>query len=189
MVPYLINSRKELETLSTLSKKSINDGFTFIGSIPDRSIDIYENNSTGALLAGMMSDRFYIILSLTCEERSLYVKSMQLSNKRKHIKLVLVSKEATRSSVARDVYLFITQHYDLVSDRIQYLGAKDLWKSIAIEPNINVYIFDETKKDYIRDKNEKIISYDGDNISDDEIWGDSEEHQHRLLVATKRKFT
>lgn len=188
--PYLVPSRMELEYLSSISIEAIDERYNYIGEIEGRFIKVYENIGNGLITAGMIyGDRFYIILSLTCEERSLYIKSMQLSPNRKHIKMVMVSKEAAENAVARDVYVFIASHFDLISDRVQYLGAKSLWKSLAKESSINIYVFDEKKKSYLKDDKGDIIKYNGYNINDVEIWGDSETHQHRLLVATSRTLS
>lgn len=189
MSPYLNPTRKQLENLSSLSEESIEDGFKYLGTVSEQDLDIYENEDTGAILAGVMIDgRFYISLRITCEERSLYVRSMQLSDSRKHVKMLNTDKDFARQGIAKDVYIFVAQHFDLVSDRVQYLGAKVLWQSLAKSSPINVYVFDESTKDYIRDSLGDIINYNGSNIDENLIWGQTNQHHDRLLVATVRKL-
>ena len=187
--PYLYNSRLELEKLSSLSKKSIEARFSYLGKVKNQSFDVYENNDNGSILAGVMvDDEFYPIISITNDERSLYVKSMQLADKRKHVRMVRTNQKFESQRVALDTYEFIAQEFNLVSDRIQYLGAKALWQSLARQGRVNVYVFDEDKKDYIRLDNEKPVKYNGKNITDELIWGKKEEHQNKLLVASVREF-
>lgn len=189
MSPFLYPTRKELQELSSLSNESIEDGFTYLGSIEEQDLDIYENKETGAIIAGIMTeDRFYISLRITCEERSLYVKSMKLSKNRKHVQMLNTNKKFARQAIAKDVYVFVATHFDLVSDRIQYLGAKILWQSLAKNSNINIYVFDENSKDYLRDSDGMIINYNGYNIDENEIWGQENKHHERLLVAMNHEL-
>lgn len=187
MSPYLFPTRKELQALPSLSTQSIEDEtrFNFLGDIPEFDLSVFENKETGGILAGTVTEeRFFVAFNLACEERSLFVKKMQLSDKRKHIALVLVDKKLSGGGIAGAVYQFVAERYDLVSDRLQYLGARDLWKSLARRDVINVYVFDESERDYLRDEDGEIIKYNGTNIDDDYIWGQEQEHQDRLLVAT-----
>lgn len=186
-MPYFYNFRKQLQNLSSISKQSVEDGFVLLNTLSESGLQVYENVDTGSILAGItIEDKFYIACSVVCEERSLYVKSMQLSPKRKHVKLILTSTDFSRSSVARSLYIFLAKKFDLISDRIQYLGAKILWQSIAKDSPINVYVFDESIKDYLRDEQGRIILYNGSNIDDGDIWGTEDKHHSRLLVAVDR---
>jgi len=189
MSPYLHNHRKDLEELSYIPMTTINKGgYIKLGSIYS-NVDVYEIEDSGAIISGqIIDDRFYIYTRIFCEERSLYVKRMQLSDKRKHIKMINTSKEFTRTMSAKQLYIFIVDHFDLISDRIQFIGAKDLWMSVARSNEVNVYVFDENKKDYIRDSNGTIVKYNGRNIDETEIWGQDQEHHDRLLVAVNRKL-
>ena len=77
--------------------------------------------------------------------------------------------------------------YTLVSDNVQYIGGRELWKKIvrySAKENHNVFIMRYGK--YLRDDNEQVIRYDGSNIPDSEIWSTdkkSEKHYYTLLVA------
>ncbi len=186
--PYLYDTRMNMEKVSSLSKKSLEENFLYLGHLDVQNFDIYENKENGGFLGGILiEDEFYPLIRVSCNERSLYVKPMQLSDKRKHIAMVRVSPSFSHQEVAIDTYTFIANHYDLISDRIQYLGAKVLWKSLARQGQVNVYVFDESKKDYLRE-NDKPIKYNGKNITDEMIWGKEKQHQDRLLVATKKEL-
>lgn len=189
MSPYLHDTRLPLSKLSSLSKNSMETGFNLLGKIKDHNIDVYENKETGGILAGTMVDEeFFPIIRITCSERGLYIKSMQLQARRKHVKMLNVDKDTARQTFAISVYNFVASHFDLISDRIQYLGAKILWQSIARQGHVNIYVFDETKKAYVRDSSGQIVKYNGKNIDDNLIWGQKEEHQAKLLVASVREL-
>ena len=190
MSPYLYDKRKELEQLSYIFVDSLKTkGYTKLGKIELLNLEIYEVDETGAILAGaIIEDKFYIMFRINVEERSLFVKSMQLSNERKHIRMINTSKEFVKQNIATSVYTFIANRFDLISDRVQYIGAKDLWQSIAKRNEVNVYVFDEDKKDYIRHSDGTIVKYNGKNIDENEIWGTDQKHHERLLVATKKEL-
>jgi len=186
-MPYLYNKRMNLEKISNISKEAL-ERYTKIGRVPTQNFDVYENKENGTLLGGILIDgEFYPLIFINCEERSLFVKSMQLKDKRKHIKLVRVNENFSDQKVSTDMYTFVAKHFDLISDRIQYKGAKDLWKTLAKQNRINVYVFDEETKDYIRSEG-KIVKYNGKNLDDSEIWGSDLKHQARLLVAVNREL-
>ena len=187
--PYLYNTKLDLADLSHISFASIEEGYNKLGSITEQDIDVYENKENGAIVVGRHIDtEFYIALRIICEERSLYVKSMRLRSNRKHIKMLNTGKEFARQAIAIDVYTFVAKRFDLVSDRIQYLGAKILWQSLAKRAIVNVYVFDEATKSYLKNSDGSIVKYNGRNIDEDEIWGREEKHQDRLLVATTQDF-
>jgi hypothetical protein len=186
-MPYFYDEELPLQSLSSLSSTTIKLEYSHIGYISTHDIDLYENKQHGGIIAGrLIEDEFYSIIRIACEERNLYVNSMQLNEKRKQIKMVNTDKHFTRFGIANDVYVFIATKFDLISDRIQYKGAKALWKAIARQKRINVYVFDESLKDYLRDEQGHIILYNGSNIDDDDIWGTEDNHHSRLLVAVDR---
>lgn len=185
--PYLFPIRKELEDLSSTPMSTIKRDFSLIGKIDKFDFSVYENKDSGAILAGIVDDEnFNVAVRIACEERSLYKKSMQLSSKIKHVAMVNVDKKLRQQLFTVGTYNFVSQHYDLVSDRLQYRSAKDLWVALSRSDEVNVYVFAEGIKDYLRDTKGDIIKYNGTNIDDDKIWGQKEEHQNRLLVSTIR---
>ena len=77
----------------------------------------------------------------------------------------------------KDVYNLIAKNYDLVSDWEQYGLAKPLWKSLARNSEVNIYVFSDNR----------YRLYDGQNISEKEIWG-GVERASTLLVATTKNM-
>lgn len=77
--------------------------------------------------------------------------------------------------------------HTVVSDNIQYIGGKELWKKIvrrAARDSHTVHILQNGK--YLAGADGKPIAYDGSNIPDEVIWSEvkkSEQHYYTLLVA------
>ena len=75
--------------------------------------------------------------------------------------------------------------YIVVSDVVQYKGGMMLWKKLArqtLSGRYLVHIFDREMNDYLRDNNQ-ILSYNGNNLPDDNIWLTDKIGQRFILIA------
>ena len=95
----------------------------------------------------------------------------------------MVAEDFAKQGLTTAVYDHIAYRVDLVSDYIQFMGAKRLWQSLAKSSTVYVQIFDGSRGDYIRDRNNNVIVYNGQNIDESTIWGGPEK-QSVLLVAS-----
>lgn len=103
---------------------------------------------------------------------------------------VWATDEARGAGYGYQLYKFLLDNgYTVVSDNVQYIGGKELWKKIirrAARDDHSVQVLQQGK--YIRDANGKVINYNGNNIADDVIWSEnkrSEPHYYTMLVARK----
>jgi len=187
MSPYLDMKRQALSTLGSLSMQSVLEGFRFFFALENDMV-CYERIDELALIVGIPEgDRFIIVLRMIIQAPHLPVKTMQLKNY-KQVEMVNIDKTYARLGAAADIYIAFAAEFDLVSDRYQYLGAKTLWQSVAKQKRVHVHVFDLTARDYLRDSDGKIHKYDGQNITEELIWGQAPHHDERLLVATIREF-
>lgn len=79
--------------------------------------------------------------------------------------------------------------FTIVSDRVQYLGGKELWKHMAREANLSdysIHIWSE-ETGYLKDNSSgEIIEYDIKNIDDAIIWKKSGIGQKTLLILKSK---
>lgn len=94
------------------------------------------------------------------------------------IDLVQTSKRSRNVGIATELYIKLAQSgFVVVSDNEQWLGGKKLWKKLAQTTshgngNVKVFLL----------KNNKMVSYTGNNIPDEEIWSEDNTHKHTLFV-------
>lgn len=90
--------------------------------------------------------------------------------------------------IAAYAYAQMIHHgYIIVSDTSQFTDGLELWKKMAREAHAEpykIYIIDD-ETGFLKDKNGKIIQYDGSNISDSKIWTTGQDYsgEHILLIA------
>ena len=93
------------------------------------------------------------------------------------IDLVQTSKRFSRGGVATRIYIKLAQAgFTIISDNEQWNGGKRLWKKLAHtsvkNDQVSVFLL----------RNNKLESYDGTNIPDDEIWSEDSKHKYTLFV-------
>jgi hypothetical protein len=75
--------------------------------------------------------------------------------------------------------------YVIVSDSVQYDGGKQLWKKLSILPSLNVFVYDNLTRDFIKDDSGEIINYNTKNLTDDKIWLPNSKCRRFILIAHK----
>lgn len=146
--------------------------FAFIGEYSNRK----EDDEPGAIVYGTVDFKKPVNISS--------IADIDVPKKVLQIDGVEISKKYQRDGIGYYLYLaLIKAGYIVISDNLQYLGGKALWKKIAkkaINNNYKVYIADDTE---LRMKDGKQEEYDGSNIDDAEIWSMNNSKAYTLLVA------
>jgi hypothetical protein len=141
----------------------------------DQLIAMYQRVDGLGFIVGAREERFNIFTSLNCtkprEGTPKYKNSVQVA-------MVYANEGWKDSGYTKLMYTEAAKVCILISDSTQYGRSKDLWKSLARDPHINVYIYDGMNK--------SITLYDSNNINENEIWGTEGKHVSRLLVGTDK---
>ena len=183
--PYLNDEELPYTVLAKISKSQLKRAYSEVGQIND--IVLFAHKDTGFIAGFMVGDHLSTIVRISCREKGYPKEPHQLENYQQ-VSMVNVSKEFAERGYTKEIYNLIAKTIDLVSDHEQFLGAKGLWKSLARDSDINVYVFNGNLNDYVRDEFGKIIKYNSSNLKDKMIWGSTFEHKSILLVATKRNL-
>jgi hypothetical protein len=85
--------------------------------------------------------------------------------------------------------LLAKEGFTIISDKVQYLGGKELWKHMAREAKLNdytIHIWNEISG-YVKDEaTGSIIEYDSKNIDDAIIWKKTGIGQKTLLILKSK---
>jgi hypothetical protein len=105
------------------------------------------------------------------------------------VQRVYTISEFEHDGIASYVYaLLVRDGYTIISDKVQYLGDKELWKKMAREANLldySIYIHNDDTG-YIKDQTGNILKYDASNIDDSIIWKTFVIGQKTVLILTGR---
>lgn len=183
-MPYLHDEELGYEVLAKISNVAISRSYSHLVKINE--IDIFSRNTSGFIAGLLTKEGLSVVVSITCRNVSYPVEPLGLSNYQQ-VSMVRTSTEFTDHGGAKLVYDEIARCTDLVSDHEQYQGAKGLWKSLARDSDVNIYIFEGLANSYISE-NGIPKKYNGINIHDRNIWGTNPEHRTILLVATKKEL-
>lgn len=179
-----------LGELAYISQEALKRSFVFLGKTA-KEVLVYEKQDFSGFTAGLLNKDKSLahFLDIKTRKNAYPTTPSQLSPDYHQVSWVIIAKDFEQFGYTRNVYMLVAQHYDLVSDHEQYLGAKKLWQSLARSGVINVYVFDgfETK-DYVRDESGNLVKYNGTNINEKKIWGDSIKYNSVLLVATTKEL-
>jgi hypothetical protein len=153
---------------------SKDSSYAFIGEQGTR-----EDNVKGAYVLGTIDFKKPLNISS--------IEHIEAPEKVLQVDGVEISKKFQRDGIGYYLYLgLIKAGYVVISDNLQYLGGKAIWKKIAklaINNNYKVYISDDTE---LRMKNGQPEVYDGSNIDDAEIWSLNNSKVYTVLVAIKQ---
>lgn len=154
---------------------SKDSSFAFIGEYGNRKDD----GEAGAIVYGTVDFKKPLNISS--------IEDIELPDNALQIDGVEIAKKYQRDGIGYYLYLaLIKAGYVVISDNLQYLGGKAIWKKIAkkaINNQYEVYISDDTE---LRMKDGKPEVYDGSNIDDAEIWSTNNSKAYTLLVAKNK---
>jgi len=155
---------------------SNDSSFAFIGEYSNRKDD----GEPGAIVYGTVDFKKPLNISS--------IEDIELPNSAIQIDGVEIAKKYQRDGIGYYLYLgLILAGYVVISDNLQYLGGKAIWKKIAkkaIQNNYKVYISDDTELRMNSDGKPEV--YNGTNIDDAEIWSSTNNSKtYTLLVAAK----
>ena len=207
MAPYLVKGenppthwKKMLDV--TVSKSALQRDYTFISSLTLRhqvngvnDVHFYRLNDGNTIHGGYFEineyneERLKLIFTLSFKSKPT-LKSYPKDVDKRH--LLQVSKVNTdhqfeRLGIASFVYqMLVKMGIIILSDTTQFDGGKGLWDKMIRRSHLSDYeirILDD-ERGYRKDKDGKIISYDGFNIGEDEIWTSDLDFsgEHTLLM-------
>jgi hypothetical protein len=103
------------------------------------------------------------------------------------IDLVNVAKQTKLKGLGTFLYAsLIKSGYIIISDTKQYLGGQALWKKLARSSGaLNALVLIMTDG-ILHTEDEKPIIYDGKNIPDKDLWSETAEKRHTLLLFTSK---
>ena len=186
--PYLNDEELPFTVIAKISKEALVRSYEKLVDIGE-DISIFKKQNGPGFIAGKVIDGHLSTFVTISARENIYPGAPTQLSKFQQVSMVNISKEMSEQGITKSVYNSIAQHFDLISDHEQFLGAKGLWKSLARESSINVFIFDCSKNDYFRDSiNSVPLKYNGKNIDTNEIWGTSFNHKGILLVATTKEL-
>lgn len=179
--------------IDSISERGINNDYTLVEENFINGLDLYKHKSSLYYVLGHFyksqipedlaqdKSRFAIISSLSGKlEDHFYSKQKQLSRKKViTINTVHTTKEWQKQGISSALYKhIINDGYTIISDKIQYEGAVNLWKNFPFVPGTVTYVYNI--------KEDKIISKYSSNTPDSQIWSDDESKQKiRLVFASK----
>lgn len=184
----------------SMSERAIKQRYQFLGTLEKedellKDVEVYYSKQHNHFRAGVIKpandetiNRLAILTQIDHNDvNQINVKSIPGLKNPFQVGLVETRDSELGRGIAKSTYLFLIRiGYELVSDCEQYLGGYWLWKSLSRSDKINVYVWDDLKKDYLRDDNGKLIRYNGSNIPEDEIWSTDESKLHTVLVSTAK---
>lgn len=184
---------RELTQPDFYSDKTLSDQFKYIGTIDvkQETLELYiqEIHSTFCVI-GVRStyehDKYKrCLLSIKLVElNGIDEKVKSLGSKCLAVSLVHCVADNRYSNISTNAYLALANlGYVIVSDELHYKGAKSLWKKLATIGLAKVRVFDNDTDIFITGSDNSEI-YNGTNIPDDTIWGDSDK-MNILLVLSK----
>ena len=177
-MPKYTHDDLSLGQLSHISMTSLSKSYSLLGSVAGNAIQVYEKNTGSGFIAGFeRSGNFNHFLDIGTRSIAYPVVPPGLNSNYHQVSSVLMAEGSDQRGYTKDVYNLIAKNYDLVSDWEQYGLAKPLWKSLARNSEVNIYVFSDNR----------YRLYDGQNISEKEIWG-GVERASTLLVATTKNM-
>jgi hypothetical protein len=128
---------------------------------------------------------YYVICLVYFKRPIVTVFPTELSHKES----LQVDKVATvpnyeSQGLASIVYNALAEYgFIVISDTIQFDGGKFLWKKLARNDELNVFVYDRETQDVFKDSSGIPINYNGRNIPDNQIWAHSKAGQIFILIA------
>ena len=104
------------------------------------------------------------------------------------VKQVWTEPRFENQGIASFMYaLLVRCGYTVISDKVQYLGGKELWKKMAKEAHLNDYTITIYNEDagYIKDQQGYVLQYNASNIDDSIIWKPTSIGQKAVLILSQ----
>lgn len=182
--PELVKERLPTKDISFISQKAIDEFFDFVG-YGTLGFELYKSK-VGTFVFGKWravngENRLEPSIRFTTHDKPIQIP--RLTNV-VQVDTVAADRRSIRQGLARECYVVASRKYDIVSDDVHFLGAVDLWKSLARQTLNYVYVWDSAKKEFLQDSYGQIIRYNGSNVADDVIWGNSE---NKILLILRHK--
>lgn len=187
-----LNTSGPLSAAHMISIPNLNKLFTKIADsrIESDNVQVYmKNNNANAVVGFEVQDesgnsKFASFVTLNLRKPLVDIPGV---GKAVQVSMVRAVDEGQGLGYAKFLYKSIIRAgYTLISDFTQHPDGADLWKALARESSddsIDVKIFDNNIKDFLRSDDGEIIIYDGRNIPDSKIWNiDGENPRNKFVV-------
>jgi len=174
------------DIINSISRKIMNLDYKLIKKNLIKGVDLYSHSNGTYYVLGKYftnehdKERFGVVTDISFKlSRSFRSKQRQLKgNKVIIINTIHTTKEWRGYGLSTALYSYlVNEGYMIISDKVQYEGAINLWKGFLDVPNSKVYIYNMQE--------DKIISKVGKNTNDSCIWSDDTSKQKIRLIFTK----
>lgn len=102
---------------------------------------------------------------------------------------VFTEPEWENRGVAQFMYATLVRHgFTIVSDRVQYLGGKELWQAMVRKAHLKDYSITIYNEDagFVKDSSGIILNYNASNIDDSVIWKTSDIGRKTVLILSPK---
>lgn len=184
--PYVGDEEKmEQKKISTISILQLRRAWKSFKKFDD-GFEIYQIKTGYGFIGGrIINNNFSIYVDLQVE--SPYKNAPLFLKNSIQVELVMASPNSEERGFAKRVYHEVAKKYTLISDKEQYIASMRLWKSLARENDIFVYIWEDFNGSFIME-NSKPKRYNGINIEHDRIFGKESKHYKIVLVALNKEL-
>ena len=143
--------------ISDVSKIGIDKDYILIKKDFIKKLDLYEHTNGTYFIVGKWytdeiqeKERFAVISDVSFTIKEFNSKQKQLKGKYISIDTVHTTKEWRHNGISTAIYSYIlSKGYDIMSDKVQYDGAVELWKGFLTVPGTVIYIYDNIKDEII----------------------------------------
>lgn len=185
---------RELTYPDKISTQTLSEQYDYVGEIDAKGVmlELYmQSINTKRYVIGVQKElensRYKnCIFSLSLIElNSIDDKIKSLGNECLSVSLVHCANDNRYSNISTKAYLLLAKMgYVIISDELHYKGAKSLWKKLATLGLSKVRVFDQDSDEFIIGSNGSDI-YDGSNIDETVIWGNSDKMSILLILSSK----
>lgn len=170
--PFGIYSEPHKDTVQMSKTKISQDEKLYLEKFDIiNNVDFYfkRENSEIAAILGIIDDKIVIEL-LTHEFRKMQHETGFHEKYAIFIKSIITLEKFRRKNIIEQLYLKLASSgYLVFSDKIQFIGAINLWKKLAKNSKsvgLQVRLWNTITKDWARDPSSKVIVYNGEK----DIW-------------------
>lgn len=191
--PWYVDKEGSMASLSSISYHQFEDAYNVLAELPGQRV-LAKDSKMKYIIGNKRADGVEIIIRLNTRMfRGL--SPSQINPPLIQVSGVAVANSFDREGIATSLYEALCwTGVSIISDYWQYSGGKSLWKAVSKRGKVNVYIFDNKTGEFLRDEEEKVITYNGSNVEDRIIWSSSGvpeyeppfEHNISLIATTQR---
>ncbi len=186
--PEYSDEELPLGVVAKMSPQELELYFNHYGTISNAVTIFKEKNGTDFIAGGFLDSGVFVnIVNLITDNKLYPISPTQLKEGSVQVKYSMVAEDFAKQGLVTAVYEYIANRIDLVSDYIQFSGARRLWQSLAAGSSVYIQVFDGAMNDYIRDSDGSVVIYDSINIDSNIIWGNRDKQKVLLIASSEVK--